>query len=131
MLSLVICCRVALCGGLGVKIAKFSIATSENWKNKQTGEREERTEWHRVVVFGGLAEVVENYVTKGMKVYIEGKIVIPRNSTPEGWWQVIRPPHSWLHLSATAQASSATRARWTAFFFTPLILRGSTLALTF
>ncbi len=59
----------------GSKIANFSIATSEKWKNKQTGQNEERTEWHRIVVFGTLAEIVEKWVTKGMKIYIEGKIV--------------------------------------------------------
>ncbi|OSQ48635.1 single-stranded DNA-binding protein [Thalassospira alkalitolerans] len=57
----------------GKKIANFSIATSESWKDRQSGERRERTEWHRIVVFNeGLADVVERFVKKGSKLYIEG-----------------------------------------------------------
>lgn len=58
----------------GDKVANLSLATSERWKDKSTGERKEKTEWHRVVVFGKLADVVESYVKKGSKLYIEGKI---------------------------------------------------------
>ena len=59
----------------GSKIANLSLATSESWKDKQTGERQERTEWHRVVVFGdGLVRVIENYVKKGSKLYVEGQL---------------------------------------------------------
>lgn len=59
----------------GKEIASFSIATSENWKDKITGERKERTEWHRVVVFKeGLVGVIKNYVKKGSKLYIEGQL---------------------------------------------------------
>ncbi|MDP2697929.1 single-stranded DNA-binding protein [Thalassospira sp.] len=59
----------------GKKIANFSIATSEQWKDRQSGERRERTEWHRIVVFSdALADVVEKYVKKGSKLYIEGQL---------------------------------------------------------
>ena len=59
----------------GKKIATLSIATSESWKDQQSGEWRERTEWHRVVVFNeGLAKVVEKHLEKGMKVRIEGKL---------------------------------------------------------
>ena len=59
----------------GKKIANFSIATSESWRDRQSGERRERTEWHRIVVFSeGLADVVEKYVKKGSKLYIEGQL---------------------------------------------------------
>ena len=59
----------------GKKIATLSIATSESWKDQQSGEWRERTEWHRVVVFNeGLAKVVEKRLEKGMKVRIEGKL---------------------------------------------------------
>ena len=59
----------------GKKIANFSVATSESWRDKQTGERREKTEWHRVVVVQeGLAKVVEQYVQKGTKLYVEGKL---------------------------------------------------------
>ena len=58
----------------GDKVANLSIATSETWKDKATGERKERTEWHRVTVFGKLAGVVEAYVRKGSKVYVSGSL---------------------------------------------------------
>jgi len=61
--------------GNGGKVANFSLATSENWRDKQSGERREKTEWHRVAVFGeGLVGVIERYVKKGSKLYIEGKL---------------------------------------------------------
>lgn len=59
----------------GGKVCNLSIATSDTWKDKQTGERREKTEWHRVVIFGdGLVRVCENYLKKGSKVYIEGSL---------------------------------------------------------
>jgi len=59
----------------GKKIANISIATSESWKDRNTGERRERTEWHRVVIFSeGLANIAEQYLRKGSKVYIEGQL---------------------------------------------------------
>lgn len=59
----------------GDKVANLSIATSESWKDKSSGERKERTEWHRVVVFNqGIVGVCENYLKKGAKVYIEGQL---------------------------------------------------------
>lgn len=58
----------------GNAVANFTIATSENWKDKQTGESKERTEWHRIVVYGKLAEIAGEYAKKGSQVYIEGKL---------------------------------------------------------
>ena len=59
----------------GQKIANFSVATSERWKDKSSGEKREKTEWHRVVVFDEkLADIVEKYVKKGSKVYLEGSM---------------------------------------------------------
>jgi single-strand DNA-binding protein len=59
----------------GGKVCNLRIATSENWKDKQTGERKERTEWHSVAIFSeGLANVAERYLRKGSKVYIEGQL---------------------------------------------------------
>ena len=59
----------------GNKIARFSIATSESWKDKNTSEKKDRTEWHRIVIFSaGLAEVAEKYLKKGSQIYIEGQI---------------------------------------------------------
>lgn len=59
----------------GREIATFSLATSDTWKDKATGEKRERTEWHRIVIFSdGLVGVVKNYVKKGTKLYIEGSL---------------------------------------------------------
>lgn len=58
----------------GGAVATLSIATSESWRDKQTGENKEQTEWHRVVLFGKLAEVAGEYLRKGSQVYIEGKL---------------------------------------------------------
>ncbi len=77
--------RVTLIGNVGQEpevrymqngdaVANVSIATSESWKDKNTGEKQEKTEWHRVVFFRRLAEVVSEYVKKGSKIYIEGKL---------------------------------------------------------
>lgn len=55
-------------------VANFSVATSEKWKDKQTGEAKESTEWHRISCFGKLAEIVQAYYHKGDAVYVEGKI---------------------------------------------------------
>ena len=77
--------KVILVGNLGQKpemrytkdqqpIANFSIATSESWKDKSSGDMMERTEWHNITFFGRIAEVVERYLDKGSKVYVEGKL---------------------------------------------------------
>lgn len=58
----------------GMAIATLSLATSESWRDKQTGEKKERTEWHRVVLVGKLAEVAGQYLKKGSQVYVEGKL---------------------------------------------------------
>ncbi|MBK1646715.1 single-stranded DNA-binding protein [Thiocapsa imhoffii] len=58
----------------GDAVANVRIATSETWKDKQTGETRERTEWHNVVFFGRLAAVVQEYLHKGSKIYVEGKL---------------------------------------------------------
>ncbi|MDQ8038862.1 MAG: single-stranded DNA-binding protein [Rickettsiella sp.] len=58
----------------GAAVTTINIATSESWKDKQTGEQQERTEWHRVVLFQRLAEIAGEYLKKGSKVYIEGRL---------------------------------------------------------
>jgi single-strand DNA-binding protein len=69
----------------GRPIANLRIATSESWKDRNTGEKRERTEWHRVVVFNeGLAKVCENYLRKGAKVYIEGQLQTRKWQNQEG-----------------------------------------------
>jgi single-strand DNA-binding protein len=58
----------------GIAVGKLSVATSENWKDKNTGEKQEKTEWHRVVVWRRLAEICGEYLHKGSLVYFEGKL---------------------------------------------------------
>ena len=58
----------------GGAVTTFSVATSEAWKDKQTGQQQERTEWHRVAIFGRLAEIAGEYLRKGSKVYLEGSL---------------------------------------------------------
>lgn len=77
--------KVILIGNLGAEpevrympsgqaVANVGLATSESWRDKETGENQERTEWHRVVFFGKLAEIVKEYLHKGSQVYVEGRI---------------------------------------------------------
>jgi len=69
----------------GTRVANLSLATSENWKDKMTGERKEKTEWHRVVLFNaGLVDLAEKYLRKGSKVYIEGKLETRSYETASG-----------------------------------------------
>lgn len=58
----------------GKSVATFSLATSDKWKDKSTGELKERTEWHRVVAFGSLADVISKYASKGSKLYVSGEL---------------------------------------------------------
>jgi len=58
----------------GAPVCTLSVATSESWSNKQTGLKQEKTEWHRVVIFGKLAELCNTYLSKGRQVYLEGKL---------------------------------------------------------
>jgi single-strand DNA-binding protein len=81
----------------GDKVASFSIATSESWKDKTSGEKKEKTEWHRISVFNqGLIKVIEGYVNKGTKIYIEGQLETRKWTNKEGVEQystevVLRP----------------------------------------
>lgn len=68
----------------GNMVANFSVATSESWNDKDTGERQEKTEWHRVVFFGRLAEIADQYLKKGSQVYIEGKLQTRKWEDREG-----------------------------------------------
>ena len=80
----------------GTKIANFSVATSEKWKDKLDGKDRERTEWHNIVVFNPrLAEIVENYYRKGHRVYVEGQLQSRKFTDDQGverkiWEVVIR-----------------------------------------
>jgi single-strand DNA-binding protein len=68
----------------GAAITNITIATSESWRDKQTGEQQERTEWHRVVFFGKLAEIAGQYLKKGSQVYVEGAIRTRKWTNQEG-----------------------------------------------
>ena len=59
--------------GNGNAVANVSLATAESWRDKDSGEQQERTEWHRVVFFGRLAEIVSEYLHKGSQIYVEGR----------------------------------------------------------
>lgn len=65
-------------------VANITIATSEKWKDKQTGEQKEKTEWHRVVMFGKLAEIARDYLKKGSKVYVEGQLQTRKWTNQQG-----------------------------------------------
>ena len=58
----------------GKNVARLSLATSQSWKDKSTGEKKEKTEWHRIVFFGRSAEVLDQYVKKGQQLYVEGRL---------------------------------------------------------
>ena len=66
------------------QVATFSLATSESWKDKQTGQRQERTEWHRIVAFSGLAKICAQYLTTGTKVYCEGSLRTTKYTGQDG-----------------------------------------------
>jgi single-strand DNA-binding protein len=68
----------------GSAVANVRLATTESWKDKESGEKQERTEWHRVVFFGRLAEIVAEYLKKGSQVYVEGSIRTNKWQDKEG-----------------------------------------------
>ena len=69
----------------GKRLAQLSLATSESWKDKSTGEKKEKTSWHRIVIFNdGLAGVVENYVKKGSKIFVEGQLQTRKFTDQDG-----------------------------------------------
>jgi len=70
--------------GGGTSVTNVRLATSENWTDRNSGERQERTEWHRVTFFGRQAEVAQQYLRKGSKVYIEGRIQTDKWQDKEG-----------------------------------------------
>ncbi|MCW8866156.1 MAG: single-stranded DNA-binding protein, partial [Colwellia sp.] len=68
----------------GGAVANITVATSDTWKDKQTGEQKEKTEWHRVVMFGKLAEIAGEYLKKGSKVYLEGQLQTRKWTNQQG-----------------------------------------------
>jgi single-strand DNA-binding protein len=96
----------------GGKVCNLSVATSESWKDKGTGERKERTEWHRVVIFNeGLIGIAERYLKKGSKVYLEGQIETRKWSDQSGQEKystevVLRPYRGELTLLDSREGAS-------------------------
>ena len=68
----------------GSPVAKFSVATSEEWKDKNSGEKKERTEWHRITAWGKLGEICGEYLSKGRQVYVEGRLQTSSYDDKEG-----------------------------------------------
>ena len=68
----------------GAAVANISLATAESWRDKESGEQQERTEWHRVVFFGRLAEIVAEYLKKGSQIYVEGRLQTRKWQDKEG-----------------------------------------------
>jgi single-strand DNA-binding protein len=100
----------------GGRAANFSIATSESWKDKDSGERKERTEWHRISILSdGLVTVAEKYLAKGSKVYVEGRLETRKWTDRDGIERystdiVLRPFSSELILLDRKEAGSAAAA---------------------
>lgn len=96
----------------GNKVCNISIATSETWKDKQTGERKERTEWHRVVIYNeGLVTIAEKYLRKGSKVYLEGQLETRKWADQSGQEKyttevVLRPFRGELNMLDAKQSDS-------------------------
>ncbi|OTP83232.1 single-stranded DNA-binding protein [Gilliamella apicola] len=102
----------------GNAVANFNIATSESWKDKQTGETRDRTEWHRVVVFGKLAEIAGEYLKKGTQVYIEGQLQTRKWQDQSGQDRyttevVINPLGGTLQMLGSRENSADDRERST------------------
>jgi single-strand DNA-binding protein len=101
----------------GGKVANFSVATSESWTDKRTGERQERTEWHNVVIFNeNLVKVVESYLRKGSKVYLDGKLQTRKWQAQDGSDRysteiVIQPFNGTLTILDTKAESEARQAK--------------------
>jgi single-strand DNA-binding protein len=68
----------------GAAVANISLATAESWRDKESGEQQERTEWHRIVFFGRLAEIVAEYLKKGSQIYVEGRLQTRKWQDKEG-----------------------------------------------
>ena len=97
----------------GTAVANITVATSESWKDKNTGEQVEKTEWHRVVFFKRLAEVVGEYLHKGSKIYIEGKLKTrkwqDKNGADHWTTEIIASEMQMLDSRGEGQHSSASQ----------------------
>ena len=98
----------------GSRVANLALATSESWKDKQTGERKEKTEWHRVVIFNeGLVNIAEQYLRKGSKIYLEGQLETRKWTDQSGAEKyttevVLRPFRGELNMLDTRSGGGAS-----------------------
>jgi len=97
----------------GAAVANITVATNESWKDKESGEQKERTEWHKVSMFNRLAEIAGEYLRKGSQVYIEGKIRTRKWQDKDGndrWTtEIIADQMQMLGASGTSSQSSTTK----------------------
>ena len=100
----------------GVPVAKFPIATSESFKDKNTGEKREITDWHNIVIWRGLAQVAEKYLKKGMKVYIEGKLKTrswqDENNQTKYTTEIVADQMTMLSRADDSSSSSDTKSNY-------------------
>lgn len=94
-------------------ITNISVATSESWKDKNTGQTQERTEWHRVVFYNRLAEIARDYLKKGSKVYVEGKIKTSKykdKTTGQDRYSTEIVAHEMQMLDSNSETGNANKA---------------------
>ena len=94
----------------GNAVATLSVATTEAWKDKQTGDKQERTEWHRVVCFNRLGEIAGEYVKKGSKLYVEGSLRTRKWQDPQGQDTSSQQPAYQQQTQASRPAQAARPA---------------------
>jgi single-strand DNA-binding protein len=97
----------------GEQVASFSMATSEKWKDKKTGEQRERTEWHRIVCFGSLAKVCIDWLKKGSQIYVEGQSRTRKWKDKEGndRWTTEINIHDMKMISGTKERGEQGQAK--------------------
>ena len=95
----------------GGAVTNFRIATSEQWKDKESGEKQERTEWHSIAIFGRLAEIAAEYLRKGAPVYIEGKLRTRKWQDRDGndRWTTEVVAHEMQMLGGRSQGNASTK----------------------
>ena len=102
----------------GSAVTNLTLATSESWKDKQTGEQQDRTEWHKIAMFGRLAEIAAEYLRKGSQIYIEGKLRTRKWQDKEGkdryTTEIVADEMQMLGSKGGGGASAGRRARWAA-----------------
>ena len=96
----------------GQKIVNLTLATSDTWNDRQSGERKERTEWHQVVLFGKMAETCEKYLAKGRLVYVEGRLRTREYAAKNNGGKRQRTAARWQAEAAVVQGFDQRRQKW-------------------